>query len=61
MIAGQSVQLHKNDQIVLVNYSYLFISVSDSYSGILEELMQMTMGIIRESSVVLAAQRSRTV
>ena len=28
--AGYSVQLHKNDQIVLINYSLLFIMVSDS-------------------------------
>ena len=42
----------QNDQIVLVNYSYLFISVSDSQSGILLELMQTAMDIIRESSVV---------
>ena len=51
----------KNDQIVSVNYSYMFISVSDSYSGILLELMQMTLDIIRGSSVVLAALLSRTV
>ena len=44
-----------------INYSYLFISVSDSYSGFLLELMQMTLDIIRESSVVLAAPLSRTV
>ena len=51
----------KRPDSISYNYSYLFISVSDSYSGILLELMQMTMDIIRESYVVLAAPLSRAV